>query len=398
VDLITLSIEIAKILGVIFILLNVGGLMTWVERKQAAVIQHRIGANRAGFLLPRRVEGGPLWIRLLLNPLLFFLAPLLNPVLKVLTVLGLLHPLADGVKLLLKEDVPPPRGANPVLYQLAPLLAFIPIFLVAALIPFGPPLRIGERVIPLQIAPIDAGILAVFAFGGLGIYAAAIGGWASNNKFALLGSLRASAQMISYELALGLSAVGIFMVYGTVRLEEMIERQGALLWGWIPAWGIFLQPLAFFLFYAAILAEGKRVPFDLPEGESEIVAGYFLEYSGMKFGIYYLAEFVEVFLASMLVTVLFFGGWHIPYLTDQGFVFPGGLLIPLSPTLVYLLRIGAFIAKIIFFTWFNVQIRWTLLRFRFDQLLRLGWANLVPLALINILVTGIFLLGLQKGA
>jgi NADH-quinone oxidoreductase subunit H len=231
----------------------------------------------------------------------------------------------------------------------------------------------------------------------LGIYAAAIGGWASNNKFALLGSLRASAQMISYELALGLSLVGIFMVYGTVRLEEIVEKQGALLWGWIPAWGILLQPLAFFLFYTAILAEGKRVPFDLPEGESEIVAGYFLEYSGMKFGIYYLAEFVEVFLAAMLVTVLFFGGWHIPYLSDQGFLFPGGVTIALSPVLVYLLRISAFVAKIIFFTWLNVQIRWTLLRFRFDQLLRLGWVNMVPLALLNILLTGLLLLGLHKG-
>lgn len=396
-DQVTLLIEIVKILGVLFILLNVGGLMTWVERKQAAVIQHRIGANRAGFSLPRRLKGAPLWVQLLLNPFLFVLSSVINPVLRLLTILGLFHPLADGVKLLLKEDVPPPRGANPLLYQIAPLLAFLPIFLIAAVIPFGPPLKIGERVIPLQIAPLDAGILAVLAFGGLGIYAAAIGGWASNNKFALLGSLRASAQMISYELALGLSLVGIFMVYGTVRLEEIVEKQGALLWGWIPAWGILLQPLAFFLFYTAILAEGKRVPFDLPEGESEIVAGYFLEYSGMKFGIYYLAEFVEVFLAAMLVTVLFFGGWHIPYLSDQGFLFPGGVTIALSPVLVYLLRISAFVAKIIFFTWLNVQIRWTLLRFRFDQLLRLGWVNMVPLALLNILLTGLLLLGLHKG-
>lgn len=391
-DPVTLAIEVLKILILFFILLNVGGLMTWVERKQSAVIQHRIGANRAGFLIPRKLSSDNFFVRIFVNPLLFLCSVVLNPLLRVLTVLGLFHPLADGVKLLLKEDVPPPKGANPVLYQIAPLLALIPVFLVASVIPFGPPLKIGERVIPLQVASLDAGILVVFAFGGLGIYAAAIGGWASHNKFALLGSLRASAQMISYELTLGLSVVGLLMVYETLRLEEIVARQGELLFGFLPKWGIFLQPLAFLLFYTAILAEGKRVPFDLPEGESEIVAGYFLEYSGMKFGIFYLAEFVEVFLAALLVTTLFFGGWHIPFLYDKGFSFPGGVEVTLPPDLVFLLRIGALVAKITFFTWFNVQIRWTLLRFRFDQLLRLGWQGMVPLALANILLTGLILL------
>jgi NADH-quinone oxidoreductase subunit H len=391
-----LWIEIGKIAGVFFILLNVGGIMTWVERKQSALIQHRIGANRAGFLLPSRWEGGPLLLRAFVNPFLFIFAGLLNPLLRFLTRLGLFHPLADGLKLLFKEDFIP-AGANPFLYQMAPMLALIPVFVVSAFLPFAPPLEVGGIRIPMQIAPVDGGILGVFAFGSLGIYSAAIGGWASNNKFALLGAVRASAQMISYEVALTLSVVGIMMVFGTTRLDLIVEKQGEMLFGWIPKWGIVVQPLGFLLFYAAILAEGKRVPYDLPEGESEIVAGYFLEYSGMKFGIYYLAEFIEVFLSAMLITVVFFGGWQIPYLYESGFLFPWGGSLSLPSFLVYLLQLLAFVSKIVFFTWFNVQIRWTLLRFRFDQLLRLGWKVLLPAGLFNIFLTGIILLLFGRG-
>lgn len=386
-DPVLLIADIVKIAAVYFILLNAGGLLTWVERKQAALMQHRIGANRAGFTLPTKVEGAGA-LNLILPPL----AALLNPILKVTAKLGLLHALADGGKMLFKEDFMP-ANANRLLFQIAPVMAVIPVFVVSAIIPWGPPIEVLGRTIPLQIATLDIGILFFFAFGGLGVYSAAIGGWASGNKFALLGSIRASAQMISYEIAYGLAIIGTLMVFETVRLDEIVVAQGKLLFGFLPAWGVFLQPVGFFLFYTALLAEGKRVPFDLPEGESEIVAGYFTEYSGMKFGTFYLAEFTEIFVGAAMIATLFFGGWQVPYLTDTGFVLPVlGPVLDMPSWLVTVTRVGALFAKILFFCWLNVQIRWTLLRFRFDQLIRLGWTLLLPLALANIFVTGVVLL------
>lgn len=386
-DPVLLVADIVKIAAVYFILLNAGGLLTWIERKQSALMQHRIGANRAGFTLPSRVEGGGA-----LNLLLPVLAPVLNPLLRVLTKLGLLHTLADGGKMLFKEDFMP-GNASRLLYQLAPVMAVVPVFVISIIIPWGPPIELFGRTIPLQVASLDMGILFFFAFGGLGVYSAAIGGWASGNKFALLGSIRASAQMISYEVAYGLAIIGTLMVYETVQLDAIVAAQGQLLFGFLPAWGVFVQPLGFAIFYTAILAEGKRVPFDLPEGESEIVAGYFTEYSGMKFGTFYLAEFTEIFVAAAMVVTLFFGGWQVPYLTDAGFVLPGlGASLDMPSWLVTITRIGAMFAKILFFCWLNVQIRWTLLRFRFDQVIRLGWTFLLPLALANIFITGVVLL------
>jgi len=385
-DLVVLATDVIKVLLVYGILLNAGGLLTWVERKQSAVIQHRVGANRAGFQLPRRLEGrGEV-----LNPLLLVLAPVLNPLLRVITKLGLLHALADGGKMLFKEDFAP-ANANRFLYQIAPLLAVVPAFLVSVIIPFGPPITVFGREVTMQIASLDVGILFFFAVGGVGVYSAAIGGWASGNKFSLLGSVRASAQMISYEIAYGLALVGLLMTFQTLRPEELVAAQGQMLFGVIPMWGIVVQPLGFLLFYAAMLAEGKRVPFDLPEGESELVAGYFLEYSGMKFGTFYLAEFVEVFVHAALMTTLFFGGWQVPFLYDQGFVLPLVGTLELPGWLVTLTRTLSFWAKVLFFCWLNVQIRWTLLRFRFDQLIGLGWKIMLPLALANIVVTGIVL-------
>lgn len=393
IDPVILVADLVKVAVVFFVLLNAGGLLTWVERKQAAVIQHRIGANRAGFLLPASVSGfGALDAPLTL--LVKLLRPLLNPILAVATKLGLLHALADGGKMLFKEDFMP-NSANRLLFQLAPFLAVLPVFLAAVVIPWGPDIEVLGRTIPLAIADLDAGILFFFAFGGMGVYSAAIGGWASGNKFALLGSIRATAQMVSYEIAYGLALVGCMMAYGTVRLNEMVLAQGELLWGVIPMWGVIIQPLGFLLFYTAILAEGKRVPFDLPEGESEIVAGYFTEYSGMKFGTFYLAEFVEVFVAAAIVVTIFFGGWQVPFLRDHGFVFPWGGALALPEWLVTTTRVLAMLAKVLFFCWLNVQIRWTLPRFRFDQVIRLGWQMMLPLALANIMVTAVVILVVQ---
>ncbi len=386
-DPVILIADILKVSIIFFILLNAGGLLTWVERKQAAVIQHRIGANRALLLLSTKVErfgalNGPL------NLILPILAPPINFLLRPLGKLGLFHALADGGKMLFKEDFMP-TGAHPFLFQLAPFLAVVPAFMVACVIPFGPDIEVMGRTIPLQIASLDMGILFFFAFGGIAVYSAAIGGWASGNKFALLGSIRASAQMISYEVAYGLAIVGTMMVFGTVRLDEMVVQQGELLFGFLPAWGVVMQPLGFLLFYTALLAEGKRVPFDLPEGESEIVAGYFTEYSGMKFGTFFMAEFIEVFIGAAMISVLFFGGWQVPYLYETGFVFPWGGTFNMPTFMVVVTQVGAMFAKILFFCWLNVQIRWTLLRFRFDQLIRLGWKFMLPAALANIFITGL---------
>lgn len=356
---------LVKIAVVMFAILNLGGLMTWVERKQSAVMQDRVGANRASI----RVFG------------------------REIRALGLLHGIADGVKMILKEDFVP-AGANRFLHALAPYLALIPALVVLAVIPFGPPIEIAGRTIPLQIAELDVGILFIFAIAGAGIYSAILGGWASNNKYSLLGALRASNQLIAYEIALGFSLVGVFMYYGTPSLAKMIELQGGMAFGFLPAWGIFFQPVAFILFFTAALAETKRVPFDVPEGESEII-GYSTEYSGMKFGIFLMAEFIETVILAAVAAVIFFGGWQFPWLQDQGFLFPGGFEVAVAPWLVFLLRIFAFAAKVVIGIWLLMTIRWTMPRFRYDQVMALGWKGLLPLAIANTFLTGLFILLFQ---
>ncbi len=353
---------LVKIGFVMFLLLNLGGIMTWVERKQSAVMQDRVGANRAGITLFG----------------------------KHITAFGLLHGLADGAKMILKEDFVP-DGANRFLHTLAPYLALIPALVVFAVIPFGPPIEIAGRIIPLQIAELDVGILFVFAIAGAGIYSAILGGWASKNKYGLLGALRASNQMIAYEIALGFSLIGLMMVYSTASLSSMVEQQGELIWGWLPAWGIFLQPVGFILYVTAALAENKRNPFDQPEGESEII-GYNVEYSGMKFGIFLMAEFVETVILAALGAVMFFGGWQVPFLFDDGFAFPGGFEIGMAAWLVFAMRVGAFALKVVIGIWIFQTIRWTLPRFRYDQLMALGWKGLLPLAMANTIITGLILL------
>ena len=344
---------------VLFGVLNLAGLQTWVERKQSALMQDRIGANRATFALP--------WA---------WAAPL-NWVLRKLGGLGLLHPLADVIKLLTKEDFVPATG-NRFLHTLAPWLSVVFALVAFSAIPFGDSLVLFGRTIELRVAALDAGVLYVLALASIGIYGVILAGMASGTNLSVLGGLRAGSQMLAYEIALGVSLIGVIVWYGTLDLQEIIRGQGVLLWGWLPAWGVFVQPLGCLIFMTAALAETKRVPFDLPEGEPEII-GYFVEYSGMKFGLFFLTDFVETVLVAALTTVLFFGGWQIPWLAPDAF----------SPNVMALLGVGAFTLKVAFFLWLFMAIRWTLPRFRYDQLMRLGWKGLFPLSLANIGATSV---------
>jgi NADH-quinone oxidoreductase subunit H len=373
--IVELGIIAAKAALVLFMVLNLAGLLGWIERKGSALIQDRIGANRAS---------------------IFGFAGL-----------GLVNTLiADPIKFLMKEDFIPPHG-DKLLHTLAPCLALFPALVTFAVIPFGDVLLLGDRVINLQVANINIGILYIFAMASLSVYGIVIGAWASNNKFSLLGGVRGSAQMISYEVAMGLSVMGILMVYGTLELQEIVRGQGAPLrdWlptflkpflGWLPAWGIFLQPVAFLLFFTAAVAETKRIPFDLPEGESELVAGYHTEYSGGKFLMFFAGEFAEIVTAAGLITTLFFGGWQVPFLLRDGFHCPWGGTLLLPHFAVVLLQVGAFTLKVLFFCWLQILLRWTLPRFRYDQVMRLGWKMLLPAALANVIVTAVLIVAFQE--
>jgi NADH-quinone oxidoreductase subunit H len=347
------AIKLVLVAIMFFGVLNLAGLHTWLERKQSAIIQDRIGANRASILGVRA--------------------------------LGLFHPLADALKMFTKEDVVP-AGADKVLHTLAPFFSVFFALVAFAGIPFGDHIVIGSRVIDLQIAKINVALLYVFAMFSLGVYGVILAGFASRNNYALLGGLRATAQMISYEIALGIAVIGIVLIYGTMDLQELVRAQGKNLGGWIPYWGIVFQPVAFLVFVTAALAETKRIPFDLPEGESEII-GYFVEYSGMKFGMFYLADFLETILVACLATTLFFGGWQVPYLMPDGFHFPWGTTLAVSQWIYVLLGVAAFSIKVVVFCVLFMQLRWTLPRFRYDQLMRLGWLGLFPISVVNVLVT-----------
>jgi NADH-quinone oxidoreductase subunit H len=369
------------IVKMLFIVLVMMGallpLITWVERKQAAIMQDRIGANRADLFGIRAI--------------------------------GLLHPAADVLKLITKEDVVP-RGANRVLHVLAPVIALVPAIVTLAVIPFGGTYRFGGSDLKLVVADIDWGMLYVLAVGSIATYGAVIAGWASNNNWSLLGSMRASSQMISYEVTMGLSIVGLFMVFGTLRLPEMAAAQDQtfrllgflellgvasplpawLDWIRLPAWGIFLQPLGFLLFLACIMAENKRPPFDAPEGESEIIAGYHMEYSGMRFGLFYTAEFLEVPVIGALVATLFLGGWAVPWLSQATIV--GGVSQAFGEGFAtgfcLIVHVLTFLAKVVFMIWLQMLIRWTLPRFRYDQVMDLCWKIILPLSIANVFVTG----------
>jgi NADH-quinone oxidoreductase subunit H len=261
------------------------------------------------------------------------------------------------------------------------------VLITFAVVPFGDQITIAGHTSVLQAASLDVAALYILATIGIGVYGVALGGWASNNRWALLGSVRATAQMISYEIAMGLAIIAVVMTYGTLDLQAMCHAQGGVWFGWLPRWGIFLQPVAFLLFMTAGMAESKRVPFDLPEGESELIAGYFTEYSGGKQACFMLTDFAEIVLVSVLVTTFFFGGWQIPWLYRDGFHFPGGATLMMPGVLVAILGVIAFWVKVVIFCWLQILVRWTMPRFRYDQLMRLGWKGLVPLGLLNIVAT-----------
>ncbi|MBI3873130.1 MAG: NADH-quinone oxidoreductase subunit H [candidate division Zixibacteria bacterium] len=347
---------------IIMFVLSLAGLLTWVERKQSAIMQDRIGANRAPIL------GLRLW--------------------------GLFHIIADAVKMFTKEDFVP-ETPHRFLHAIAPVLAIFFALLSFAVIPFGNQITIAGHSIGLQVVDLNAGLLFIFAMMSVAVYGVVLAGWSSNNNYSLLGGIRASAQMISYEITIGLTLVGLLLVYQTLSLAQIVKAQGGLLWGFLPAWGIFFQPLGFLLFLTAGIAETKRIPFDLPEGESEII-GFFVEYSSMKFGMFMFADFIETVLIAALVTTFFFGGWQVPYLADSGFVFPWGSSWHLGMWMVEGMRVGAFILKVLSFCWLLMLIRWTLPRFRFDQLMHLGWKILLPLSLANTLATAAIVLWLGK--
>jgi len=351
------AITAGKAVFAILLALQVVALGVFFERKVSAVIQDRIGANRAA---------------------IFGFAGL-----------GLINTLvADPVKFLLKEDVTP-AAVDHLLHMLAPLVSVVPALLPFAVIPFGDVLQIGDRTINLQAAELNVGILFVLAMASLGVYGVVLGGWASNNRWSLLGGIRGSAQMISYEIAMGLALIGVVLTFNTLDLQTMVRQQGGLLWGWLPAWGVLYQPVAFVVFFTAGVAESKRIPFDLPESESELVSGYFTEYSGAKHLMFMMSDFIEVVLVAALVTTLFFGGWQVPYLARDGFHLPGGSMFAVPSWGVAILQITSFAVKVILFTWLQIVIRWTLPRFRYDQLMRLGWQGLLPVALLNVLVTSL---------
>jgi NADH-quinone oxidoreductase subunit H len=361
IEVLIIKITLAGI--VFFTVLNFAGFHTWAERKQSALIQDRIGANRADIFGFR--------------------------------MLGLFHGIADAIKMFTKEDIVP-TGADRTLHTLAPFFSVFFALVAFAVIPFGDTLILGDRVIELQVATFDAALLYVFAMLSLGVYGVILAGFASPNNYAIMGSLRATAQMISYEIALGVSVVGVIMVYGTMDLSELVRAQGQMIGGWIPFWGIVAQPVAFVVFLTAALAETKRMPFDMPEGESEII-GYFVEYSGMKFGMFFLTDFLETIMVACLSTTLFFGGWQVPFLLPDGFHFPWGAEILMSNWLYALLGVVSFSTKVVVFCWVFMQLRWTLPRFRYDQLMKLGWRGLFPIAVANIVVTAGVLMFFGEG-
>ena len=327
-----------KIVVVLVVLLTVVAYAVWFERKVVAHMQSRWGPTRVG---PH----------------------------------GLLQPIADAIKLLTKEDITP-AGAFRLLYFAAPALAVITALLAFAVIPFGPSAQAGGVEL-FQITDLDIGLLFVLSVSSMGVYGIVLAGWSSNSKYSLLGSLRSSAQMISYELAIGLALVGVLLMSGSLSLRSIVESQSGTYWGFVPRWNVFPQFVAFLCYLIAAIAETNRLPFDLPEAETELVAGYHTEYSSMKFAMFFLAEYANMVTVSCLATVLFFGGW-------QGPMFGPDWLQMLLPLLWFSL-------KVLFFLFLYVWIRGTLPRFRYDQLMAFGWKCLVPVALLNLVGTSLYI-------
>ena len=317
---------------------------TYLERKVAAFIQDRVGPDRAGPF-------------------------------------GILQPLADGVKFFMKEEIIP-NVSNKLLFILGPCIAMVTALMAGVVIPWGGSLVINGQAYSLQITDINIGILYIFAVVSIGVYGIMIGGWASNNKFSLLGAIRASAQMISYELAMGLAIIALIMITGTLSLKDIAAMQGGGVGSDWHLWHIVYQPVGFLIFIICAFAECNRMPFDLPETETELVGGYHTEYSSMKLGFYLFAEYINMFTSSAVMSTLYFGGYNFPFMNDLG----------LSPNAITIIgTIGLFI-KIFLFIFFFMWIRWTLPRFRYDQLMNLGWKALIPLAIVNLAVTGVVMI------
>jgi len=316
---------------------------TLAERKVAGFFQDRLGPNRAG-------------------------------------IFGLLQPVADGVKLFFKEEFMPAK-ADKVLYILGPCLTMLVALLSSAVIPWGDTLIIGGKEFALQMADVNIGVLYTFAVVSIGVYGVMIGGWASNNKYALMGSVRAASQMISYELAMSMSIVTIVMTSGSLSLNEIVSQQHGM------NWNVFTQPIGFVVFLICAFAECNRSPFDLPECETELIGGYHTEYSSMKLGFYLFSEYINMFIASAMISTLYFGGYNFPFMNELG----------LSHNWISIIGTLVLMAKIFFFVFVFMWVRWTLPRFRYDQLMRFGWKGLMPWAFINMIVTGFFYMLIKRG-
>lgn len=392
-----ISAPLGTILSLVLVLVMITAtLLTLADRKWSALMQDRVGPNRARLSIIPALKDRPLH--------------------------GLPHILADVLKMLFKEDfIPEGAEKNKFLFNLAPLLAFAPAFMLFAVVPVSPELTFFGARMQLQVARVDWGILYVFALASVAVFGTALAGWTSNNKLALLGGLRASAQLVSYEVTLGLTLVGAFIVFGTLRLDGMAALQGmseaairsgaalanragdylvhddSLLFGWLPSWGAVFQPVGMILFLVAAQAEIKRAPFDTPEGDSEII-GYFLEYSGLKSGLFLIAEYAETVVIAGIVTSIFLGGYHLPWVeptlvrTTERWLGISGF------SWLAVLQVFAFLVKMLAVIWVMFVARWAFPRFRYDQIMRLGWKMMLPVSLANVVVTaGVYLWGGREG-
>ena len=337
-DIWLLIYKIVLVVVVFSISLFIAMYSTYAERKVAAFMQDRIGPDRAGPF-------------------------------------GILQPVADGVKMFMKEEFIP-NASDKMLFIMGPCIAMFTACISSAVIPWGGILTIAGHQVSLQIADVNIGILYIFGVVSMGVYGVMIGGWASNNKYSLLGAIRASSQLISYEISMGLAIISLIMVSGTVSIKTMVEQQPG------AHWYVFVQPLSFLIFLICAFAETNRTPFDLPECETELVGGYHTEYSSMKLGFYLFAEYINMFVSSAVMAALYFGGYNFPFIHSLG----------LSPNLVTILGTVLFFGKIFAFIFFFMWVRWTVPRFRYDQLMRLGWKVLIPLAILNILITGVVMM------
>ena len=337
-DLLGFIIILVKVLVVFAATMLTVLVMIYLERRVSAFMQGRLGPNRVG---PQ----------------------------------GLLQPIADGIKFMMKEDIVP-AGADKPIFILAPAILLIPALMTFAVIPFGSDITLFGRQIPLQVADVNVGILYVLALTSIGVYGIVLAGWSSNSKYSLLGGLRSSAQLISYELAMGLAVVSIILLSGSLKLNDIVADQQ----GYLFSWNVFKQPLAFIIFLVAVYAETNRLPFDLSEAEQELVGGYHTEYSSIKFAMFFMAEYANMITAAALTVTLFFGGWDFPFVDESSLGILGTVL-----------SVCSFILKMGFFLFLFIWVRWTFPRFRYDQLMKLGWKVMLPLALFNIFITAGYL-------